>query len=114
MGKRRKFQKESEFHDFIHKELNKIGVFFKKEAASIRGLPDEIGCLNGVFVAFEVKRNKSEAQKKTGRIVLQNHRLKKFRDHKGFALLVYPENWNEVYQELCSRCDVTPLQCSLL
>jgi len=114
MVKHRRFQKESDFHNFVHRELNKIGVFFKKEALSIRGLPDEIGVANGYFVAFELKRSHRAAQKKTGRIVLQKHRLKQFREAGGFAHLIYPENWNEIYESLCLYCKVPIRPDSLL
>lgn len=113
-AKHRSFQKESSFHHFVHTELNKIGMFFKKEALSIRGLPDEIGVANGFFCALEVKISRLEAQKKTGRIVLQKHRLSQFRKEGGYSRLVFPENWNEVYLELCSHCNIQPKKESLL
>jgi len=81
---------------------------------AIRGLPDVLGVCNGFFVGLELKRSKKEALKKKGRIVLQKHWLEKFASQKGFAQLVYPENWNQTYRELCRHCKVEPLEESLL
>ena len=67
---------------------------------SIRGIPDIVGVINGVFVGLELKKSKAEAAKKTGRIVLQGHRLIQIRNAGGYGEFVYPENWEEVHREL--------------
>jgi hypothetical protein len=110
----RSFSNEASFQKFVLKELNKIGCFFHKEAGSIRGLPDIIGVANGHFVALELKKNKTEMRRRTGRIVLQKHWLQKFDHEKGYAQLTYPGDWNEKYIQLCNHCSVTPNQSSLL
>jgi len=74
--------------------------FFVKEAASIRGLPDIVGLVNGNFFALEVKRSLKEAGKRTGRIVLQRLVLSKIRGVGGYACFVYPENLSEVLQDI--------------
>ena len=108
------FSSEKSFHTFVDKELNKIGFFFKKEALSIRGLPDEVGLANGRFVALELKKNLAETRKKTGRIVLQRYRLEQVCKAGGFGKLVCPETWDETYRELCAHCKVDPLEESYL
>ncbi len=93
---------EHTFQRKFKKELDLIpnSYFFVKEAAAIRGISDIIGCVNGTFVALELKRSEAEARKKTGRIVLQKHFLKKITDAQGYAILVYPENAEQILREL--------------
>ena len=68
--------------------------YFKKEAASIRGLPDIIGVTKGGrFFAFEVKKGESELGCK--RTALQAYILKKIRNMGGFAEFLYPENFQQ-------------------
>lgn len=88
-----KFQRR--FKDRIDELPN--SVFFVKEAGSIRGISDIIGCVNGKFVALELKRSLKEASKNTGRIVLQKHFLNKISRADGFSALVYPENEDEIF-----------------
>lgn len=76
--------------------------WFVKEAKSLRGLPDIIGCINGSFIALECKRNESEARHNTGRIVLQRKILHDIERVKGFSFFVYPENEEEVLDYLKS------------
>ena len=93
---------EHEFQRKVKAELSKLPrcYFFVKEAASLRGIPDLIGCINGRFFALEVKRSYKEASKTTGRIVLQKHSLKQIKDSGGIGLLIYPENFKECLEEL--------------
>ena len=69
------------------------------------GIPDIIGCLNGRFVALELKRNESEARRKTGKCRLQGHILFTIRNAEGFAEFCYPENWEEIFKELSEIAD---------
>lgn len=78
----------------------------KQQIGSIRGLPDRMGCVNGVFCALEFKINEKEAMKNRGRIVLQKHILKKIEEAGGFGAIVYPANWFLVYEELINFCGV--------
>ena len=54
-----------------------------------------IGCLNGKFVALELKK---DAKAPIGK--LQVHILNLINDAGGLGLVVYPENWEEVFIEL--------------
>lgn len=76
-----------------------------KEAKSIRGIPDIIGCTNGTFFALEVKKNEAESLHTTGRIVLQKHNMDKIRRAGGYASFVYPENVDNVIAELIALGD---------
>ena len=104
MEKVLKFRLENKFGDYVLKELNKLGYFFKKEAGSIRGLPDIIGTIHGSFVALELKKSTSEAGKNRGRIVLQKHTLEKLRREGAFAELATPDNFHELLEEIRIHC----------
>jgi len=97
---------ESEFYKKrVKRELEKRTLYyFVKEAASIRGIPDIVGCYNGKFFALELKKNKSQASKKTGRIVQQKHNLHKICKSNGVGFIVYPENLEEVMKVLDEEC----------
>lgn len=73
---------------------------FTKEALAIRGLPDIVGLYKGRFFAWELKRNRQEANKKEGRIALQRYNLALIRKAGGIAEIVHPDNFEEMYQNL--------------
>lgn len=94
---------ESKFQKKVKQVLKDNGVFcFVKEAKSLRGLPDIIGCYNGRFFGWELKRSPQEARKRTGRIVLQRHILKLIRKNGGIGEIVHPDNLDKKLQELLS------------
>lgn len=74
--------------------------FFAKEACALRGIPDIIGCINGVFIAIEVKRSLKDAEKKRDGHVLQDYNLEKIYQAGGIAYKVYIENYEEVVKAL--------------
>lgn len=74
--------------------------WFVKEAKSIRGLPDIIGCINGYFVALEVKISPKELGHKSGRHILQRHVLQSFNKVGGFCSFIYPDNEDEILEHL--------------
>lgn len=69
--------------------------FFIKEAKTIRGIADIIGTYSGMPFHLELKKNKEEAIKKSGRIVLQRYRLTKAGLCGTFAVFLYPENFEQ-------------------
>jgi Holliday junction resolvase len=77
---------------------------FTKEAKSIRGIPDVIACVNGKFIAIEVKRSEKEASKNTDRIVLQKHNINKINKCGGYGFICYPENMEEILQFIKDNC----------
>jgi len=93
---------EHTFQKKVKKELKTIPslYFFVKEAASLRGIPDLIGCVNGRFFAWELKRSEAEGNKTTGRIVLQKVTLNTINKCGGIGRVVYPENFEECLEEL--------------
>lgn len=100
-------KRESQFSKQVKKELDSIGKdlwYFVKEAGSIRGLPDIVGTYRGHLFAMELKKSESEARKNTGRIVLQKYTLRQIDLAGGLGYIVYPENLQEVLQDLKQRC----------
>lgn len=90
----RKQRSEASFQRQLIKKLKAIpnSHWFVKEAKALRGIADIIGCVNGRFVALEVKKNASEANKNTGRIVLQKRFINHVNACGGLGAFVYPEN----------------------
>ncbi len=79
-----------------------------KEAASIRGIPDIIGCYNGRFFALELKKDLKEASKSVGRIVLQQQAIKKITKAGGIGAIIWPEvfgTFTKYFDYAASRWD---------
>lgn len=70
--------------------------FTKTQQRTIRGTPDYLACVNGVFVGIELKRSAKEKMKLT----LQAHNVNKINRAQGLGLFVYPENWDKVQKVL--------------
>ena len=104
---------EHDFQKNFKKRLHSIeGCWhFTKEALALRGFPDIMGCYNGRFFAMELKRSEKEAQKKTGRIVLQRHVLRAIRKAGGLAWIAYPENADDVLEQLINLNQITFDNC---
>lgn len=77
--------------------------YFVKEAGSIRGIPDLVGCYNGLFFAWELKPSLYEAEKTSGRIVLQRYTLTRIHSAMGEAQLVHPDNLADCIRHLQTR-----------
>lgn len=90
-------QKETTFKKRIRPLLKALPNtwFVKTQQRSLRGTPDFLMCVAGKFVALELKRSAKEKPDP-----LQDHNLKLIRDAGGVGLVVFPENWNEVFDQL--------------
>lgn len=64
----------------------------KVQQVGIRGTPDILMCVNGMFVALELKRSISEEPDQ-----LQQHNLNAINKAKGIGLTACPENWKDIY-----------------
>jgi len=97
-------QSEHQFQRKVKRTLNEIDQLyhFTKEALSIRGIPDIIGCYHGQFFAWELKKDKRSAQMQTGGNVLQWYILEQIRKAGGIGEVVYPDNLAEKLEELLS------------
>lgn len=67
----------------------------KIQQVGVIGTPDILGCVSGIFVALELKKDEKAPIEP-----LQIHKLKKIEQAGGVAFIVYPENWDEVYAQL--------------
>lgn len=96
---------EAEFKIKVRMRLDRTpGLFyFVKEAMALRGLADIYGCYQGKFFAWELKRSRQAAEAKRDGHELQKHFLEKVQAAGGVGRVVYPENFEECYQELMAR-----------
>ena len=94
-------QKETRFKIKVLKKLKKLprSWWYKTVAVSVAGIPDVIGCLNGMFVALELKpENRAPT-------LLQSFVLAKIREAGGYARVLHPENLEDVLHDLQSLVD---------
>ena len=66
--------------------------FFKASERSLGGIPDFILCVNGIFVALELKR---DSKAKTSK--LQGYTIERINEAGGLAVVTSPENWAKVF-----------------
>lgn len=104
MGKK---QPETKFKEKVLPLLRALpnSWFIKTQMVALLGIPDILGCLNGHFVALELKKSRTEAEKKHGRVRLQGHILMQIRNVGGYGEFLYPENWDEIYSQLSHISD---------
>jgi len=90
---------ETKFRIKVDKLLKAIpdSWFESISQRSIRGTPDKIGCINGRFIALEFKTKEKSYLSR-----LQDSKIKKINKCGGYARVVYPENLNDILEELCS------------
>lgn len=88
---------ETKFKEKIKPLLEKLPNTWveKIQQVSIRGTPDFILCVNGKFIALELKKDKYEKADP-----LQEYKLNKIIDSGGIGIVVCPENWEEIYKFL--------------
>lgn len=89
-------QPETKFKEKVLKDLRSLPEtwWVKVQQVAIRGTPDILGTLGGVFVAIELKSHFQDADP------LQRHNLDLIADAGGIAVLAYPENWEETFAYL--------------
>ena len=92
---------ETLFKERIRPFLDNIpnSWWFKTQQLSTLGIPDFIGCVRGKFVALELKRDQKEASK---RHALQRHVLQCIVKAGGYAAFLYPENQDEILEQVRS------------
>lgn len=88
-------QRESLFADKVDRDLKEMGAwFFNVNQVSLRGIPDRVGCLNGMFFALELKTETGRPSK------LQQYVVSQIKAAGGFAEIVRPSEWEAVKKEL--------------
>lgn len=87
---------EKIFENKIKKFLADNGCWYVKYFANSftkAGIPDLIACVNGYFVAIEVKASNGKPSQ------LQLYNRDKIREAGGIAIILYPDQWEE-FKEL--------------
>ena len=67
--------------------------FLKTQELAIKGVPDILACVNGTFVAMELK-----VEARLDKLQLYN--LNRIQECKGYSVEVTPKNWKEVKKVL--------------
>lgn len=83
---------EKRFEEQIKKFLTERGWYFVKYFANRNtksGIADILVCLNGRFVAIEVKASKGRASE------LQLYNRRKVREAGGISIILYPDQFDE-------------------
>ena len=82
---------EKNFENKVKKFLKEQGAWFLKywggAAYTKAGIPDLLACVNGHFLGVELKASKGKASE------LQLHTLKEIDKAGGFAILLYPDQF---------------------
>ncbi len=87
---------ETKFRKKVVEELKKLKHvhIFSIQQSSLVGTPDLLVCLNGRFVALEIKSYKTNA------VGAQKYNLDKVAEAGGLGYTVHPNNWESVLDEL--------------
>ena len=84
---------EKQFENKIKNFLKNRGAWFIKYWAGAQftksGIPDILACVNGYFVAIEVKAQNGTPSN------LQLYNINRIRRAGGFAFVVYPSGWDD-------------------
>lgn len=90
---------ETVFKERVKRDLKTLTNtwFVKIQQVSIRGIPDFLLCINGQFVAIELKRSR-EAH----RDALQEWTLDVIAGAGGYSYICFPDNWNATFDKLQS------------
>jgi hypothetical protein len=87
---------ETKFKMRIRCKLDAIenSYWTKVQQVTLRGTPDFLGCINGAFVALELKVGDNKADP------LQSYYIGKIKQAGGVALILTPENEESVFKIL--------------
>lgn len=90
---------ETLFKEKVFEDLKTISNcwFEKIQQVTIRGTPDVLCCVNGKFVALELKKDLKETPDP-----LQKYKLNKISKAGGHSYTTCPEDWASVLKELRS------------
>ncbi len=69
--------------------------FFKSNEVSVRGILDVIICVNGLFIAIELKKDSSSDPD-----ALQTYIGQRIKKAGGIAFVAHPDNWHEILLKL--------------
>ena len=88
---------ETKFKEKVLRDLASIpnSWFTKIQQVGIRGTPDIMGVVAGIFVGIELK-----ATLKSKSDMLQEYNINAINKAGGVGVFVYPETWDVTFQEL--------------
>ena len=87
---------ETVFKERVQKFLDKICYFHEKtQQATIRGTPDILMSVCGIFIGIELKRSMYDKADS-----LQEYKLQRIKKAGGLSYTVYPENFQQFKQQL--------------
>lgn len=104
---------EKNFENKIKHYLDEIGAWHLKyhgNAFSANGTPDLLICLNGVFMAVEVKATRGRPTK------LQQYKINLINKAGGVAMVLYPKDFNN-FKKLCEavlNCNIHTQEWTVL
>lgn len=87
---------EKTFENKVKKYIEDNGgwqVKFFANRMTKNGIPDVLACINGYFVAVEVKAENGKPSE------LQKYTVEKINEAGGCAIILYPQDW-ELFKEL--------------
>ena len=90
-------QREKTFENKVKAFLNSIGAYYIKthgDRFSKVGTPDILACVNGHFVAVEVKAENGKPSE------LQLYHLEQIENTGGIAFLLYPKDFEQFKQKI--------------
>ena len=94
-GRRILMAQEKNFENKIKKFIEDCGgwqvKFFANQMTKI-GIPDILACVNGYFLAVEVKASNGKPSE------LQKYHVAKINESGGYAVILYPEQYEEFKQ----------------
>lgn len=98
---------ETVFRQKVQKALDKIphAWFESIQQKAIGGTPDILGCVNGFFVALELKADTKSTVSK-----LQEYKLKQIANANGLGFVVNPSNWLSTLELLHGLSKKDPTQ----
>jgi len=91
------FMLEKDFTSKVRKWMKTLPNtwFVKIQQAAVHGTPDILACVNGVFVALELKRSENASRTK-----LQQHVGQLVLGAGGYFCFMYPENFEQIKQDI--------------
>lgn len=95
---------EKNFENKVKKYLKENGCWYVKYFANRNtraGVPDLLACVNGYFVAIEVKAENGKASE------LQLWNVEQIQKSKGFAVVLYPDQFDDFVRlvNYLKRCE---------
>ena len=93
---------EKQFENKIKKFLKDNNIWYVKYFANAftqAGISDILACVNGRFVAIEVKAEKGKPSE------LQLYHQQKIKDSGGIAYILYPKDFDEFKKDIINLLD---------